>query len=223
MPICRIGSAYQHEEGTNSVIELDRGDFLRMTAGGVIAAAAAAGPLPAAATAQVPLPAPKDDDLAFLSFATIAERASRDAYRAADKQKGAGFSRSERNHLFRVAAGKRAHILRLDAALGADAPLTEDFVTVLPAGAFATKDKALVLLRQLETLLVRVYLNGIGYAEDPATRLLLGRLMGYDMQALGWIELRQGQASPSGMQSPVDLEVAADALDGFLSTPDFPD
>jgi hypothetical protein len=204
------------------VTELDRGDFLRLGAGGLLLAAAGA-IAPAAAGAQVPLPAPIDDDIAYLSFGAVAERASRDFYRAAYRQAGSGFSTFERHHLERVASTKRAHITRIDAALGADAPLTTDFVTVLPKNAVATKARALRFLRQLETLLVRVYLNGIGYASDSATRLFLGRLMGYDAQALCWIELRVGMAAPSGLAAPMDLEPAADALDGFLSTPDFPD
>jgi hypothetical protein len=204
------------------VIELDRGDFLRLGAGGVLAAAAA-GFAPVAARAQVPHPAPKEDDVAYLSFATIAERASRDVYRAALRQHATGFAAAERRRLGVVAAAKRTHVMRLDAALGADAPLTEDFVTVLPAGAVATKAKALTLAMQLETLLVRLYLNGVGYAGDSGTRLLLGRLLGYDAQALSWLRLRARLPSPSGLESPIDLEPAADALDGFLSTPDFPD
>jgi Ferritin-like domain len=204
------------------VTELDRGDFLRLGAGGLLLAAAG-GLAPGVAGAQVPLPAPQGDDVAYLSFGATAERASRDLYRAAYRQAGNGFSPSERHHLQRVASAKRAHIVRIDAALGADAPLTGDFVTVLPKNAVATKARALKLGRQLETLLVRVYLNGIGYASDSGTRLFLGRLMGYDAQALAWLELRAGMAAPSGLASPIDLEPAADALDGFLSTPDFPD
>jgi hypothetical protein len=204
------------------VIELDRGDFLRLGAGGLVVAASA-GLVPATAGAQIPAPTPLDDDAAYLSFATIAERASRDVYRAANKQRGAGFSSGERKHLFRVASAKRAHIMRLDAALGADAPLTEDFVTVLPTDAVATKAGALALALQLETLLVRVYLNGVGYTTDSATRVLLGRLLAYDAQAMTWLKLRAHKSSPEGLQSPIDLEPAADALDGFLSTPDFPD
>lgn len=204
------------------MIELDRSAFLRLGAGGLVVAAAA-GLVPATAGAQIPAPTPLDDDAAFLSFATIAERASRDVYRAATKQKGAGFSTGERKHLARVAAAKRAHIMRLDAALGADAPLTEDFVTVLPKDAVATKAAALALALQFETLLVRVYLNGVGYTVDSATRVLLGRLLAYDAQAMTWLKLRARKASPQGLQSPIDLEPAAEALDGFLSTPDFPD
>jgi hypothetical protein len=204
------------------VIELDRGEFLRLGAGGLVVATAA-GFAPATAAAAVPPPTPTGDDESFLAFATTAERASRDTYRAAFKQAGAGFSRAERSHLNLVASAKRAHIMRLDAALGADAPLPGDFVTVLPKNAVKTKANALKLLRQFETLLIRVYLNGVAYAADPSTRLFLGRLLAYDAQALSWIELRSGEASPTGLQSPMDLEPAGDALDGFLSTPDFPD
>jgi hypothetical protein len=204
------------------VIELDRGDFLRLGAGGLVVAAAG-GLVPASAAAGLPAPTPQDDDVAYLSFATIAERASRDIYRAAYNQAATGFSTAERRHLNKVASAKRSHIERLDGALGADAPLTADFVTVLPAGAVKTKARALSLAAKLETLLIGVYLNGIGYAEDGATRLFLGRLMAYDAQSLGWLNLRGGKPSPSGLLSPIDLEPAADALDGFLSTPDFPD
>ena len=205
------------------MIELDRGDFLRLGAGGLVVVAAASGLVPAAAGAAVPLATPQGDDVAYLSFAATAERASRDVYRAAYKQAGAGFSRAERAHLNRVASSKRAHILRIDAALGADAPLPGDFVTVLPNGAVATKEKALALLRRFETLLVRVYLNGVGYATDPSTRLFLGRLLTFDGQALAWLSLRCGEAAPTGLSNPIELEAAATALDGFLSTPDFPD
>jgi hypothetical protein len=204
------------------MIELDRGDFLRLGAGGLVAAASV-GLAPGAAAAAVPAPSPQGDDVAFLSFATTAERTSRDVYRAAFKQAGAGWSRSERSHLNRVASSKRAHFMRLDAALGPDAPLPGDFVTVLPTGAVATKAAALTLLRQLETLLVRAYLNGVGYAADPSTRLFLGRLLTFDSQALAWLSLRSGEAAPTGLSNPIELEAAADALDAFLSTPDFPD
>lgn len=204
------------------VIELDRGEFLRMGAGG-LAGLTAAGLLPAAASAQLPAPAPKDDDLAFLSFATVAERTTRDFYRAAHRQKQTGLSAAERRHLDRVASAKRAHVLRINAALGADAPLSGDFETVLPRGAVATRARILSLAERLETLLVRVYLNGVGYAEDPATRLLLGRLLAYDAQQVTWLRGAAGKASPAGLPGPIDLEPAGAQLDAFLSTPDFQD
>ncbi len=205
-----------------SLRELDRADFLRLGAGGAVAVAAA-GLLPGAAGAQVPVPAPQDDDVAFLSFASAAEAISRDFYRAAHKQRATGLSAVERRHIDKVASGKRAHILRINSALGVDAPAVGDFVTVLPKGAVATKARVLALGQQLETLLVRVYLNGAGFAADPATRLFLGRLLAYDAAQLAWLRAAAGHASPAGLLSPIDLEPAADALDAFLSTPDFPD
>lgn len=204
------------------MIELDREGFLRMGAGGLIAAATAF-VAPATAGASLPAPTPREDDIAFLSFATTAERASRDFYRAAYRQKGAGFSGLERRHLDGVASAKRAHILRLDAALGADAPLTEDFATVFPDNAFKTRARALALGLELETLLTRVYLNAATFAADAATRLFLGRLLAFDAQAVAWLRSGLGKASPAGLASPIDLEPAAEALDAFLSTPAFPD
>jgi hypothetical protein len=204
-------------------MELDRGDFLRLGAGGLIAAAATSGLVPATAGAQLPAPKPQDDDVAFLSFATAAERVSRDFYRAAFKQPKTGFSAPQRRHINRVASAKRAHIVRLNAALGEDAPQSGDFATVLPKGAVKTKARVLGLAGQLETLLVRVYLTGVGYVEDSSTRLFLGRLLAYDAEQLAWLRGASGHAAPAGLLSPIDLEAAADELDQFLSTPDFPD
>jgi hypothetical protein len=205
-----------------SLIDLDRADFLRLGAGGLIAAAAT-GLAPTVAGAQLPAPTPQDDDVAFLSFATAAEGVSRDFYRAAFKRAGTGLSAAQRRHINKVASGKRAHIVRLNAALGGDAPAAGDFVTVLPKGAVDTKARVLALGEQLETLLVRVYINGVAFTADPATRLFLGRLLAYDAEQLAWLRSASGHSSPAGLLSPIDLEPAADALDAFLSTPDFPD
>jgi hypothetical protein len=203
-------------------IELDRGDFLRLGAGGLLAAAAT-GLVPATAGAQLPAPTPQDDDVAFLSFATVAEAASRDFYRSAYKQAGTGLSAAQRRHINQIASAKRAHIVRINTVLGADAPLAGDFVTVLPKNSTATKARIAQLGEKLESLLVRVYLNGVAFAEDSATRLLLGRLLAYDAEQLAWLRGLTGHASPAGLLSPIDLEPAADELDAFLSTPDFPD
>jgi hypothetical protein len=203
------------------VTDMDRGDFLRLGAGGLIAAAATGIAAPGA-SAQPPL-APKDDDVAFLSFATVAERTSRDFYRAAYKQAGTGLTAAQRRHINRVASAKRTHITRLNAALGGDAPQSSDFVTVLPKGAVKTAARILRLGEQLETLLVRVYINGVGFTSDSATRLFLGRLLAYDAEMLAWLRSVGGHSSPAGLLSPIDLEPAAAALDAFLSTPDFPD
>lgn len=62
-----------------------------------------------------------------------------DVYRAVLRRNGTGRTAGERRHLLRVHAAKRAHIVRLDAGLGAAAPLTSDFVTALPNGEVTTK------------------------------------------------------------------------------------
>lgn len=209
------------------MIELDRAELLRLGAGGLVAMGAAA-LLPGAANAQEPAPAspapaPEEDDVAFLSFAAVGERASRDLYRAALRQKASGLLPLERRQIDRVASAKRAHIRRIDAALGADAPTTADFETVLLPGAVTSRARILALAAQLETLLVRVYLNGIGATIDPSKRLLLGRLLTYDAQALSWLRADAGKASPAGLYRPIDLEPAARELDKFLTTPAFPD
>src|SRR3954467_1079478 len=125
------------------VMDMDRGDFLRGGAGGLIAAAATGMAVPAA-NAALP-PAPQDDDVAYLSFATAAESTSRDFYRAAYKQAGTGLTAAQRRHINRVASAKRDHIIRLKAALGADAPQSSDFVTVLPRGAVKTAARIVAL------------------------------------------------------------------------------
>jgi len=211
----------------------DRGEFLRAGAGGVIAVASGGLLLPTIADAQqpyslpldsgAPLPlTPQGDDVAFLAFATAAERAARDLYAAAYAQAATGLSRSERRHIHQVSLGKRTHIMRLDAALGQDAPLPSDFVTVLPKHAVKTKARIVALARTLELLLVGVYLTGIANTQDPGSRLFLGQLLAYDVEQAAWLRTLQGHASPAGLYSPLDLEPAGAQLDQFLSTPDFP-
>jgi hypothetical protein len=129
------------------VITVDRAEFLRIGAGGVVAATAA-GALAGPAAAQIPARTPQEDDIAFLPFAAIAERASRDFYRAAVKQKGTGLTSLQRRHISRVASAKRTHIQRLDTALGADAPLSTDVVTILPKDAVTTKARIVALGEQ---------------------------------------------------------------------------
>jgi len=213
------------------VVEFGRGEFLRRGAGGLIAATAA-GLLPAVASAQasqVPyqLPVsgvltPQGDDVAYLSFGAVAERAVRDLYAAAYRQAGTGLSRAERRHIHAVSLAKRAHIMRLDSALGGDAPLPTDFVTVLPEGTVKTRARIIKLAQQLETLLVGVYLTAAGSAQDPATRSFLGQLLAYDAEQIAWLRSVAGRASPTGLLSPIDLEPAGSTLDQFLMTPDSP-
>lgn len=196
--------------------------FLRLGVGGLMAAISI-GLLPATAGAGLPVPTPRGDDIAYLSFATVAERVSRDFYRAASAQAHSGLTSGQRRHLYRVASTLREHIMRLDSALGQDAPLTSDFVTVLPTGALSSRASILGLGNRIETLLVRGYLTGVSLTQDAATRLLLSRLLAYDDQQLAWLRGVAGLVSPGGLLGPIDLESASTDLDAFLSTPAFPD
>ncbi len=76
--------------------------------------------------------------------------------------------------------------------------------------------------QRLEELLVGVYLNGAGYAADPGTRLLIGRLLTVDGQLLGSLRAMSGKAVGAGLPSPMTTEQAGDALDKLITVPGSP-
>src|SRR3954471_22903566 len=98
---------------------MNRAQFLRLG----IAAAAGAGVLAAPAAAALPVPKPQGDDVGYLSFGAVAGLTSLAWYRAALRVRG--FSAGERRRL--TAAATRAHIQRINTALGADALQPGDF------------------------------------------------------------------------------------------------
>jgi hypothetical protein len=197
---------------------MNRGQFLRL---GVVGAAAAAGAgvLAGPAAAALPVPKPRGDDVGYLSFGAVAELASLAWYRQALRVRG--FSAGERRRLRTAAAAKRAHIGRINAALGADAVAPGDFAASFAASRLASRPAALGLGGEIEELLVGVYLNGAAFAGDAATRLLLGRLLTYDAQQLAWIHGLTGRPAATGLPSPATLEQAGATLDGLVTTPDF--
>lgn len=204
--------------------DIDRAGFLRYGAGGLVAAAGAA-LLPVAAQAQAPAPvgppkpAPIGDDVGFLSFAAVAERASRDFYAATEKVPG--FTASERKRLHLVRVAKRSHLTTLDIALGGDQPQPGDFVTTFPAASLRDRAGALALGQKLESNLIGAYLNGTSFALDSGTRLLLARLLSFDSSVLAWLRVLDGGIAVGGLPQVIDLETAGARLDGFLNTPDF--
>src|SRR3954470_9060174 len=133
---------------------MNRAQFLRLG----IAAAAGAGVLAAPAAAALPVPKPQGDDVGYLSFGAVAELTSVAWYRQALRVRG--FSAGERRRLTGAATAKRAHIARINTAPGADAVAAEDFAARFAAARLASRDRALALGRELEGLLVGVYLNG---------------------------------------------------------------
>jgi hypothetical protein len=197
---------------------MNRGQFLRLGVAGA-AAAAGAGVLAAPAAAALPVPAPQGDDVGYLSFGAVAELTSLAWYRRALTVHG--FSRGERKRIQLAAAAKRDHVIRLNTALGADAVEPGDFAASFPASALASRDRAIGLGRELEDLLVGVYLNGAAFARDSATRLLLGRLLTYDAQQLAWMRALTGGLAGAGLPRPATLEQAGATLDRLVTTPNF--
>jgi hypothetical protein len=200
-------------------VALSRRSVLLLGASSV--ATSAAGALgPGAALAAPQPPAPQGDDLGFLAFGTVAEGASRAFYRHALATPKL-FDASERRGLAQARRAKREHVIRLAAAMGPDAVGSGDFEVDLPPSSFATRAKALELGESLEELLVGVYLNGAGYAADPGTRLLIGRLLTVDAQLYGALRAMAGRAV-GGLPNPMSTEQAGDALDKLISVPGSP-
>jgi ferritin-like protein len=198
--------------------EMNRGQFLRLSLAGA-AATAGAGVLAGPATAALPVPKPQGDDVGYLSFGAVGELTSLAWYRQALRVRG--FSAGERRRLQAAATAKRAHIGRINTALGTDALSPGDFAASFPASRLASRDRAIGLGREIEDLLVGVYLNGAAFARDSATRLLLGRLLAYDAQQLAWIRGLTGGPAGAGLPSPQTLEQAGATLDGLVTTPSF--
>ena len=114
------------------------------------------------------------------------------------------------------AVGGEDAVTRLNAALGPDDAIPlEEFARVVALGSRAG---ALRVARRLETVVVGVYLNGVGYSADPGTRLLLGRLLAYANGQLALLTRLAGE-QPGGLPKPIDLEAAGVLLDTYLEDP----
>ena len=194
---------------------MNRAQFLRLG----VAAAAGAGAFAAPAAAALPVPKPQGDDVGYLSFGAVAELTSLAWYRRALRVHG--FSAAERRRLTAAAIAKRAHIQRINTVLGPDALLPGDFAANFPSAALASRARAIALGREVEDLLVGVYLNGAAFARDSATRLLIGRLLAYDAQQLAWLRGLTGGLAGAGLPSPATLEQAGARLDALVTTPSF--
>src|SRR5690242_20643483 len=162
------------DAGTVGAAVTRRGALLR--AGAAAGAATLLGP--AAARAALPAPAPVGDDVAYLQFATIAERVALNYYRrAGDRPR---------------ARQKAAQVAKLTTALGADAPSHDDFTIALPSKAFATPRTTAALGARIETLLVRALLGALAAVTDGSSRLLLARLLANDAQHLAALRAAAG-------------------------------
>src|SRR3954452_17569761 len=193
--------------------DMNRGQFLRLGAAGA-AAAVGAGVLAGPAAAALPVPKPQGDDVGYLSFGAVAELTSLAWYRRALRVRG--FSAGERRRLTAAAGAKRAHIQRINTALGADALQPGDFAANFPASSLVSRGRAIGVGREVEDLLVGVYLNGAAFARDSATRLLIARLLAYDAQQLAWLRGLTGGLAGAGLASPASLEQAGAPPDALV-------
>jgi hypothetical protein len=198
-------------------IVIDRASFLRL---GAVAAAGVLVPTATASAQGLPTPAPQGDDIGFLQFGVLAERVSLDAYRVAAKAKG--WTAAEQQLLRTIARAKADHVAQLTAALGADAPAADDYSVKLPAGALGDARKARAFLERLEQLLVGVYVGGAAFSADPATRLLIARLLVSDAQSLSALRGLRGDPVVVTLPNPIDLETAGDQLDTLLQANGYP-
>ena len=199
---------------------IDRGQFLRLGAAG-LAAAAAGGLSAAPASAALPPPAPVGDDLSWLQLGYVGELVSTALYAAAAK--APGWTRSERRWIDLLERADRGHLERLRAALGAEAPGDGDFAVELPAAVSRSRRAALQLAGRIEAALTGVYLSGSYQAQDPATRLLLARLAAADAQHQATLRVLRGVPATSGkLPGPALLEQAATVVDRYVTVPDAP-
>ncbi|HMJ37186.1 MAG TPA: ferritin-like domain-containing protein [Baekduia sp.] len=196
---------------------IDRAGFLRLGVATVVGGAI----VPSAASAGLPNPVPVGDDEGFLQFGALAERVSLVYYRRAVKLRGV-WSGTERTALQAAARQKVTHVQQLTAALGADAPSSDDYSVVLPDSAFRTRAGTLSLGARLERLLVGVYVSGAGFTADSASRLLLSRLLANDAQHLAALCALDRQPMVGGLPEPVDLAAAGDLLDQLLKANGYP-
>ena len=192
---------------------VDRGQFLRLGAGAALGGALLAAP----AGAALPQPTPVGDDLGFVQLGAVGERISLEYYRVA--RHAVVLTGPERRRAGLARDAKAKQFAALNAALGDDALADGDLAIALPARAFQSRERLVALGRELEGALVGAYLNGVQNAEDRSTRLLLGRLLAYDVQQLAWLRALGGNANDTEVPAPLSVERAGAQLDRFLTTP----
>jgi hypothetical protein len=195
---------------------IDRGRFLRLGTLGV-GAVLGGGVLASTAAAALPQATPVADDVGFVQLGAVGERITLELYRAA--RHAAVLPAPERRRAGLARAAKAKQVALLNGALGEDAIRADDFEVALPDDALATREGLAVLGRELEGLLVGLHLNGVQNAEDRSTRLLLGRLLAYDVQQLAWWRALRGGVDQTEVPAPQGVEQVGARLDRYLLTP----
>lgn len=199
---------------------MDRAAFLKLAGAGLVTAGGCGG-LAATAGAVTP-PAPKEDDIGYVQWGYLAELVSIEFYKRALKD--GDFTRVQRRPLDRSLAGDRQHFVRLRRVLGTEAPVLTDYEVVFPDRAFASVERIVREGERIESMIGRVYLNGVTLARDSGTRDLLGRLLVSDTEHLSALRELVGEpAARSGLIASTDLEPAGVFLDRYLRQPGVPE
>jgi len=195
---------------------IDRASFLKLGAAGALTVGAGV------AGATTPVATPVGDDESFVAFGAVAEGVGAAVYRRALLAKHT-FDRHERDLLRAAHAAKLEHATTLTGILGTDAESAGDFVTTFPKGSLRSRRSLLRQAERLERLVIGVYLSGVAYAADENTRALLGETLAADVRQLAVVRALRGMEPLAGKLAPVDIEVAGNVLDRYLSSPDAPD
>jgi rubrerythrin len=188
--------------------KIERGELLRLGLAGALLAAAPA-------RAAGPAPTPQGDDIGFVQWGATAELVAVTFWnRAIEADR---FGERIRRHLSAMREADRHHYGALSTALGEEAPTTEDFEVVLPKRAFASKAGIIELAEDIEESITRTYLAAVSEAVDPATRLLIGKLLVQDVSHLDAVRSLAGAPSAfAGQRGPLELEQAGRWLDRHL-------
>jgi Ferritin-like domain len=190
------------------ITRLSRGELLRLGAAGALLTAAPA-------HAAGPPPAPQGDDIGFLQWGATAELVSVAFWdRALEAD---AFGARVRRWMTAMRTADRQHLTALSTVLADEAPTEQDFEVVLPRRAFGSRAGILALGAEIEESITRAYLAGVTEAIDPATRLLLGKLLVQDVAHLDAVRSLDGSPSAfAGQRAPLGLEQAGEWLDRHL-------
>ncbi len=197
---------------------ISRARFLGL---GAISGVTALGLLARPSTAPAAVPHPTGDDEGYLQVGLTGERILASFYsRAAHAP---GFTAGERRRLAATGSLRRENVRRILMAL-AETPASDlaGLVVDIPRSALHTRGRVLRLGQELEGTLQGAYVRGLGGTADPATRILLARLLASCAQQLQALQSMAGMPSPSGLPGVGGLESAGRTFDRYLRTPASP-
>jgi hypothetical protein len=189
---------------------LTRAGLLKLAAAG--AAGSALLGVPAAVAAPRGRPAPRGEDVGYLQWGAAAELLSTTFYTRALEARGV--TADDRARFAEARAADRRHLAELAGVLGTTAPERADYRYAFPRGTFASRDAVLAFAAEMEDRIVRVYLDGVAETQDPATRLMLGRMLVSDTQHLAAARRLAGRRSADiGIRAPHGLQAGGTWLD----------